>query len=318
MDASKSARPAFTLLSHCVVGGQPPPCGLLQCTCMVMYAVCDVQQIHLTEFRGLTLSYSECGGGGLYESMVMPTVAQMDQSRPVWPSCPAPGWKSGVHTLNSLPDNTTLMTGDGGARRPAPFPFPMEAHGPYTAFMKQNVEGIVMPKAQPQPTINGVNDPTATPAWTGPGEEGWYRSEFGCVSWSSFESMSATLPRDQWGMLSPAGTHRNWNPSNIINVFFGAAAMAAMSEIGEIPFKRQLYQSMVGQALFLKTEIEGWRAQNVFGTTIWSVCGVPLSSFIPCAAFSHRIRSRARWCMTGLGFMMYGSCSHVLHGDVIG
>jgi hypothetical protein len=42
-----------------------------------------------------------------------------------------------------------------------------------------------------------------------------------------------------------------------------------MVESGEVAFKRQLYQSMVGQALFLKTEIEGWRAQNVFGTTIW-------------------------------------------------
>ena len=58
-----------------------------------------------------------------------------------------------------------------------------------------------MPKAQPQMPVAGeVNDPTAVPAWTGPGEVGWYRSEFGCVSWSSFESMSAQLSPDQWGM----------------------------------------------------------------------------------------------------------------------
>jgi hypothetical protein len=38
---------------------------------------------------------------------------------------------------------------------------------------------------------------------------------------------------------------------------------------GEVAFKKQLYQSMLGQALFLKTEIEAWRSQNVFGTTIW-------------------------------------------------
>lgn len=199
----------------------------------------------------------------------MPTVASVDQSRPVWPSCPAPGWTSGVHMLNSLPDNTTLLTGAGGDPRPQPFPFAMEAHGPYTAFMKDSVEGVVMPKAQAQQPVGGTNDPTAAPAWTGPGEEGWYRSEFGCVAWSSFESMSAQLPADQLGMLTPAGQHRNWNPSNIIKVFFGPAAAAAMSDSGEAAFKKQLYQSMIGQALFLKTEIEGWRAQNVFGTTIW-------------------------------------------------
>jgi len=212
---------------------------------------------------------NECGGGGLYESFVMPTVAAVDQSRPVWPSCPAPGWTNGVHTLNSLPDNTTLRLGSGGSPRPVPFPFAQEAHGPYTAFMKDSVEGIVMPKAQAQQAVGGTNDPTATPAWTGPGEEGWYRSEFGCVAWSSFESMTAQLPSDQWGMQTPAGVNRNWSPANIINVFFGGRAAAAMSETGEVAFKRQLYQSMVGQALFLKTEIEGWRSQNVFGTTIW-------------------------------------------------
>jgi hypothetical protein len=49
----------------------------------------------------------------------------------------------------------------------------------------------------------------------------------------------------------------------------GQGAASAMSESGEVAFKRQLYQSMVGQLLFLKTEIEGWRSQNVWGTTIW-------------------------------------------------
>ena len=34
-----------------------------------------------------------------------------------------------------------------------------------------------------------------------------------------------------------------------------------MAESGEAAFKRQLYHSMVGQLLFLKTEIEGWRSQ---------------------------------------------------------
>ena len=81
--------------------------------------------------------------------------------------------------------------------------------------------------------------------------------------------MSAEMPPDQWSMLSPGAKDRNWNPSNIIAKFFGTAAADAMAESGEVPFKRQIYQSLVGQALFLKTEIEGWRANNLWGSTFW-------------------------------------------------
>ena len=55
----------------------------------------------------------------------------------------------------------------------------------------------------------------------------------------------------------------------IIDTLVATGAADAMSESGEVAFKRQLYQSMVGQLLFLKTEIEGWRSQNVWGTTFW-------------------------------------------------
>lgn len=50
-------------------------------------------------------------------------------------------------------------------------------------------------------------------------------------------------------MQTPVGVQRNWSPENIINVFFGAAAAADMAKSGEKAFKRQLYQSLVGQAL---------------------------------------------------------------------
>ena len=55
----------------------------------------------------------------------------------------------------------------------------------------------------------------------------------------------------------------------IIDTLVATGAADAMSESGEVAFKRQLYQSMVGQLLFLKTEMEGWRSQNVWGTTFW-------------------------------------------------
>eukprot|EP00040_Diaphanoeca_grandis_P024326 m.133582 g.133582 ORF g.133582 m.133582 type:complete len:1057 (-) comp29683_c0_seq3:38-3208(-) len=212
---------------------------------------------------------NECGGAGLYQNFVMPTVAKMDQSRPIWPSCPAPGWESGVDSLTSRPNGETLITGAGGSPR-QPFPFPQESHGPYTAFMKSSMEDVVMGKAQPQiPFPAERNDPTLTPALTGPQYEGWYKSEFGCVAWSSFESMSAQMPKDQWSMSSTGAKNRNWNASNVINAFFGNQSAINMGRFGESAFKKQLYQSMIGQALFLKTEIESWRSQNVFGTTIW-------------------------------------------------
>ena len=139
-----------------------------------------------------------------------------------------------------------------------------------TAFMKGNVEGVTMPKAQLIPVANwNSNDPTAVPVATGPGHIGWYKSEFGANAWSSFESMAAQMPKEQWSMASKGASDRNWNVSNIIYAFFGPQATIDMGRSGEVAFKKQLYQSMIGQALFLKTEIEAWRSQNVFGTTIW-------------------------------------------------
>ena len=73
---------------------------------------------------------NECSGTGLYASFVMTTVAQEDDSRPIWPSCPSGGWATGVHALDSRPNGNpltrslvspTLRGGLGG----------IEQHGPY-------------------------------------------------------------------------------------------------------------------------------------------------------------------------------------------
>ena len=59
-------------------------------------------------------SCNECGGGGIWDSFVITTVAEEDTSRPVWPSCPSFGWTSGVDTLWGLPNGNPLVTNLGG------------------------------------------------------------------------------------------------------------------------------------------------------------------------------------------------------------
>lgn len=51
---------------------------------------------------------NECGGSGLFESFVMTTVAEEDNSRPPWPSSPSDGWMNGVDRLYGLPTGTGL------------------------------------------------------------------------------------------------------------------------------------------------------------------------------------------------------------------
>jgi hypothetical protein len=164
--------------------------------------------------------------------------------------------------LTSRPNGGTLKTGPGKSTpRPAPFPYPQESHGPYTAFMRF---GIVDTPVIPSATTSDVG--VAVPAWTGPGEQGWYRSEFGCVSWSSFESMSGQMPPDQWGMSTAGAKNRNWNASNVIDAFFGPAAVfPGMAQSGEASFKRQLYQSMIGQLVSLERAV----ASRLPSVAVW-------------------------------------------------
>ena len=186
---------------------------------------------------------------------------------------------SGAFKLNSRPN-----TGQLQLRYPRTttnkFLWPQESHGPYTAFMGSSVSGDVMPRGGPGvwSPDGSTTRPTASPAYTGPAYEGWYKSEFGCTVWPSFESISAQLPKDQWSMSSAAAAKRNWNVANVIGPFFGTNATAAMRDSGEQAFKRQLYQSMISQVLYLKTQIESRRSQNIWGNTFWCayICRCPL------------------------------------------
>ena len=145
---------------------------------------------------------NECGGGSLYETFVMPTVASADKSRAVWPSCPSHGWLSGVDRLTSRANGQTLVTGaTSDPPRPAGNPG-QEGHGPYIGLAAGAGHlGEGHPLASP---CSGATISAAVPKRTGPSTPSWYQSEFGCVAWSSFESISAQLPADQWSLHSKA------------------------------------------------------------------------------------------------------------------
>ena len=186
---------------------------------------------------------------------VLPTVAAVDKSRPIWPASPSNGWVSGVERLTSRPTGSRLAAnshwrapGVGG------YPWAQESHGPYTGFMRAAhasapsadrcfvserfvgrtgwVNNWTIPHAEAHTVqtggMGGGNNPMAVPSWTGPGYEGWGKSEFGANSWPSFESISPQLPRDQMSLGSAAAAHRNWNVSVILDAFFGRRSAVGM------------------------------------------------------------------------------------------
>jgi beta-galactosidase/beta-glucuronidase len=61
---------------------------------------------------------------------------------------------------------------------------------------------------------------------------------------------------------------RNYPCDNIIDVYWGTQDL---TPVGEASFKKQLYQCLSGSALEIKSDIEGRRATNEFGTVVWQL-----------------------------------------------
>ena len=205
---------------------------------------------------------------GIYATFVMTVVAEEDQSRAVWPSCPALGWTTGVYKLTSLPNGNALTTPDSGNA--------IETHGPY-----QHGAGFVAANGAASLQLFDKNLPIYQPGAgeqqpTGPGHPSVFASEFGCSVYSSFESMSPTLDPSHWGIHAGMAGQRGVNPmsernypcDNIIDVYFGSAP-GDFDRVGEAVFKKHLWQCMVGQALNMKSNIEARRAQNQIGIIVW-------------------------------------------------
>ena len=221
---------------------------------------------------------------------VMGIVSAEDRTRPIWPSCPAQGWTSGVNRLSSLPNGKPLgplATSFRPVQRLSSRRLgEIEGHGPY-----QHGDGW--------PAVNGDNnnlnlfDPQLPTTFhdgqaEGLGAPNFFTSEFGSVGWSSWESVAPTVAPQHWALHGGAppdqcsggfdsrciGTNvmaqRNYPCDSIIITYFGGN-QSDLDVVGEFAFKKQLFQCLYGQALVLKTYIEQHRSTNTYGLQIWQL-----------------------------------------------
>ncbi len=124
----------------------------------------------------------------------------------------------------------------------------------------------------------------------GPELPGIFASEFGSSVYSSFESMAPTLAPEHWSVSggSPADycsnsgwpstctggnvmAQRNYPCHNFLLSYYGQSVYAKANATGDVAFKKQLFLCTLGQALFIRSDIEGRRSDNHFGTITWQL-----------------------------------------------
>lgn len=171
-------------------------------------------------------SCNECGGYGVYQDFVATTVASVDQSRAIWPSCPSMGWSSGVDSYGRPTNGSKLVT------RPT-LTEGIETHGPYqhgTGFKTVNdLAGrmVLFPSNVP-PSLS------LNASIVGPDLPGVFASEFGASVMSSFGAMNAQLTASHRNFHdAPIFYQRNYPCDNFMQVYFGT------SDVGTLPFRRQ-------------------------------------------------------------------------------
>jgi len=144
----------------------------------------------------------------------------------------------------------------------------------------------------------------------------YFVSEFGASVFSSFESMSSSLKKENWGLHGDlVGTssnctvvfencndcrgdnvmaQRNYPCDSHIEAYFEDDSL---SNVGEEAFQRQLYKCMLSQMLWMKGAIEMARNRNSFGSLIWQL--------------------NENWPTGGWGLVEYGS-EEKKNGQVVG
>ena len=232
-------------------------------------------------------------------------------ARPIWPSSPSNGWVSGVDRITGLPNGKPLVASAGKTTDPkAALPCTAcqctldgcsvaDHHGPYRQgdgfchVTKNNGTesecALTLFDTMLPPTF-----PVESTAFkrlpVGPQHPGTFTSEFGATSFPSFESLSPSLGSEDdggWGLHSKSMRERNHPADSIIASYFGLKEREGLDSTGRKPLQRHLYQSMLAQALNIKSVVETHRAANSFGMLTWQLGEV--------------------WATGGWGVMEYGS-----------
>jgi beta-mannosidase len=177
-------------------------------------------------------------------------------------------YSSGVNTVTGLPNEHPLVAIPLKPESPtdgSPWPPGAEQHGPYQhggIFPAVNGGGGMI--AHP-PIVVGVQPGHAT----GPSEPGYMKTETGCSSLSSFESMAGTLAPSEYSIHSDPFHERNYPGDPIILSYFGASRN--LSESGVVPLQTQTYLNMLGAGLQRKANIESWRSTNIWAMLMWQL-----------------------------------------------
>jgi beta-mannosidase len=251
---------------------------------------------------------NECTTNDLYASFVMKTVADVDNTRVIWPSSPSLyGWESGVRTSDGKPNGQPLrirQSADSKAHQ-------LELHGPYPRGYSNSYPGVNgVPAANSNETLL---PPVFREEAVGIARPNTFISEFGTTAHSSFESMSQYLQPSEWSLHgggSPdtcehvwgnlnrcngtnAMAERNYPGDSRIAAFFGDDVL--LDEVGPKVFQRQLYLSMMAQALWLKGQIETLRSGNSYGTIIWQMNEIWPTGGWGCMEYHNGRQQFGRW-----------------------
>lgn len=186
---------------------------------------------------------NECGGIGSLANVI----GQEDQSRSVRAASPSLGYSAGVNRLDDHATGETLVQRSHGPPSTNGLPWSIgESHGPYSkAAMWPAVNGGGTGKP-PDPSINASANPMAKiqPGYrTGVAEPGYFVSESGATSMSSFESMSATLSEENWGVHALPFHERNYPCEEWIYSYF---KLIDLNRTGAAALQQQLYFCMFG------------------------------------------------------------------------
>lgn len=181
---------------------------------------------------------------------VMATVASEDDSRAIRSASPFNGYCTGVDRLTGFPNGKKLTSNfwpickaptppappHSPLLLPPPPPTPplVEYHGPYSGGGGWGmVNGYGTPNGSPFGPMLLTEVPTEL-RQLGPARAGYMRTETGATTMSSFESMSATLSTDQWGLESESMRERNYPCHSHILSYFSDNNRMDLSGIGEV------------------------------------------------------------------------------------